>query len=134
MGVVRTKQVNLTVSPLARNATYDITGALVMKNLPSIGSNFPSIDNLSCHKHLKDLIPSFPILADKHLHLIIGAKECFISRHTKVRQAPSGVPWAEKTKLGWVVYDEDKLWNSKYSKCFNFARVFNKDLDKKLDL
>jgi len=129
-----TKQVNIKVSPLSRNATYDITGALVMESLPSIGSNFPSIDNLFCHEHLKDLVSSFPILADKRLHLIIGAKECFISRHSRIRQAPPGIPWAAKTKLGWVIYGEDKSLSSPHVKRFNFVKISNADLDKKLDL
>ena len=129
-----TKLVDLKVSSLSREATYDICDVLVMNELPSLRSNFPCFSNLKSHNHLKDLIPHFPLLSDQRLHLIIGAGENFLSHRSRVRQAPPGIPWAAKTKLGWIVYGEDESFKSNSAKNFNFVRVSNEDLDAKLDL
>ena len=129
-----TQLVDLKVSSLSREATYDISDVLVMNELPSIGSNFPCFSNLKSHDHLKDLIPHFPLLSDQRLHLIIGAGENFPSHRSRVRQAPPGIPWAAKTKLGWIVYGEDESFKSNSAKNLNFVRVSNEDLDAKLDL
>ena len=76
---------------------------------------------------------NFPLLSDQKLHVLIGTKECFISHQTRVRQAPPGKPWAAKTKLGWVVYDEDNLLHSNDLTRCNFVRTSNEELDRKLD-
>ena len=127
-----TKLVDFKVSPLSREATFVISDVLVMDELPSIGPNCPCFSNLKSHDHLKDLIPHFPLLSDQRLRLIIGARENFFSHRSRVRQAPPGIPWAAKTKLGWIVYGESFKPNS--AKNFNFVRVSNENLDAKLDL
>ena len=132
---VSTNQVSFTVGPLSRSAKYKLSDVLVMTDLPSIGPNFPSEANLACHEHLLDLVGHFPKLHDDCLHLIIGAKETFISHFTRVRQAPARKPWAAKTKLGWVVYGSDNCLAEKSKKVrANFVRVTNEMLDRKLDL
>jgi len=130
---LNTVKVNINVGPLNRANRFTISDALVMENLPSIGPNFPSAENLSGHDHLLDLIEHFPVLLDKRLHMIIGAKETFISHYSRVRQAPPGKPWAAKTKLGWVVYGPDKSLDKNETSGINFVRTTNEMLDRKLD-
>ena len=73
------------------------------------------------------------LLSDQRLPFIIGAKECVISHRCRVSKAPLGIPWAVKTKLGWIVYDEDESLKSNEAKNFNLVKIFNQDLDRKLD-
>ena len=125
--------IDLKLSPLSRSVTYDITDVLVMESLPLIGSNYPCVDNLSNHERLKKLVPHFPNLKDNRLHLIVGAKETFLSHHARVRQAPIGKSWAAKTKLGWVIYGRDDSLRSTATKQVNVVKTFIEALDKKLD-
>ena len=132
---INTLQVKLHVGPLNRAARYDVSDVLVMDNLQSIGPNVPCAENLSQHEYLSDLIEHFPRLADDRLQFIIGTKETFLTHRTNVRKAPTGKPWAAKTKLGWVVYGPDNAVTEKNSTArVSFARVTNEMLDRKLDL
>ena len=131
--------VDFKLSPLSSSATCDITDVLLMRyllmeSLPSIDSNYPCFDNLSKHEHLEDLVTRFPNLKDNRLHLIIGAKETFLSHSCQGWQAPIGKPWTAKTKLGWVIYGrDDSLCCSTATKQANFVKISNEALDKKLD-
>ena len=132
--LIFTVDAKFKISPIdQKEIQFDISSALVIDKMPSIGHSYPVADNLKSFKNVTDLLQNnkFHTLLDFDLHIIVGICEAALINYDKIRVPCSpGEPFVGRCKIGWAIFGPDSYIRNKPLARYNFIRLSDEILEK----